>query len=409
MSPTIPPRPLPGSNLTLPRHRPRALALVLVAAAVTPLLLAAPAAYPAGDDSIQLENKEVELKSLRSRIRDVQSNIRTARTSTDSYLKELQEKEEAAARVADELRETEARIKSRQAKLKQLQKQKAELEASLAEQRKRLAAQLRIAYKAGQHDFLKLLLNQEDPALVGRMVAYHDYYNRARASRIRSVRESLQQLHSVQVAMQEETDRLETLRASHVSSLAEYRKYRESRQAVITDLQAYIEKQGQQLQHLQHNELELSSLLSRLKSEQLAFKAYEDLPPFDSLKGKLAWPIKGQFLNHYGEALRSGKLHAHGVRIAAAGGTDVHAISGGKVIFADWFRNLGLLLIIDHGDGYMSLYGNNERLLKKPGDMVSANEVIAKVGDTGGQKQTGLYFEIRRQGNPQNPSLWCSR
>ena len=406
MSPTIPPRPLPGSRITPPRHRPRGPALALAAALH---LLASSAAFPAGDDSIQMENKEVELKSIRSRIKDVQSNIRTARTSTDAYLKELQEKEEAAARVAEELRKTKARIKSHQAKLKQLKQQKKELETSLAQQRKRLATQLRIGYMAGQHDFLKLLLNQEDPALVGRMVAYHEYYNRARARRIRSVRESLEQLHAVQVSMRTETDRLEKLRASHVASLAEYNKYRESRQAVIADLQAYIKKQGQQLQHLQHNEQELSSLLSRLKSEQLAFSAYEDLPPFASLKGKLAWPIKGEFLNHYGEPLRSGKLRAHGVRIAATGGTDVHAISGGKVIFADWFRNLGLLLIIDHGGGYMSLYGNNEKLLKKPGDMVNTNEVIAKVGDTGGQKQTGLYFEIRRQGNPRNPSLWCSR
>lgn len=407
MSPTIPPRPLPESNLSPPRHRTRGSALLVTA--ITLLLLASRAAYPAGDDSIQRENKEVELKSIRSKIKDVQSKIRTARTSTDAYLKELQGKEKAAARIADELRETEAGIKSHQAKLKKLQQQKKDLEDSLARQRKRLETQLRIGYMAGQHDFLKLLLNQEDPALVGRMVAYHDYYNRARARRIRSVTESLKQLHAVQVSMQTETDRLEKLRASHMTSLAEYKKYRESRQAVIADLQAYIEKQGQQLQHLQHNEQELSSLLNRLKSEQLAFKAYEELPPFASLKGKLAWPIKGEFLNRYGEPLRSGKLRAHGVRIAARGGTDVHAISGGKVIFADWFRNLGLLIIIDHGGGYMSLYGNNEKLLKKSGDMVSKNEIIAKVGDTGGQKRTGLYFEIRRQGNPQNPSLWCSR
>jgi septal ring factor EnvC (AmiA/AmiB activator) len=406
MSPTIPPRPLPGSNLSPSRHRTQVSALVVAA---TFLLLASRAAYPAGDDSIQLENKEVELKSIRSRIKDVQSNIKTARTSTDAYLKELQEKEKAAARVADELHETEARIKSHKARLKQLGQQKSELETSLVRQRKSLAKQLRIAYMAGQHDFLKLLLNQEDPALVGRMVAYHDYYNRASAHRIRSVRESLEQLHTVQVSMQKETHSLETLRASHVTSLAEYNKYRKSRQAVIADLQAYIEKQGQELQHLQRNEQELSSLLSRLKSEQLAFRAYEELPPFASLKGKLTWPIKGKFLSRYGERLRSGKLRAHGVRIAAQGGTDVHAISGGKVVFADWFRNLGLLIIIDHGDGYMSLYGNNEKLLKKPGDMVGKNEAIAKVGDTGGQNRTGLYFEIRRQGNPQNPSLWCSR
>jgi len=366
-------------------------------------------AFAAADGSIQLENKEVELQSIRSKIRGVQSNINSAKSKTESYVKELQEKEKAATRIADELRDMEAKIRSGQARLKQLQQQKSELEATLKRQRRILAEQIRIAYKTGRHDFLRLLLNQEDPDLVGRMVTYHEYYNRARARHIDAVKVSLQRLNSLQASIRTQTARLKELRAGHRQSLAEYRKYRESRQAVIAELRDYIAKQGEQLQQLQNNEKELSSLLSSLKSKQLAIQAYENLPPFGSLKGKLSWPVQGRFVHRYGEALKGGKLRSRGVRIAAKSGTDVHAVSGGKVIFADWFRNLGLLMIIDHGNGYMSLYGNNEKLLKKPGDMVRKNEVIAKVGDTGGQNQAGLYFEIRRKGAPRNPALWCRR
>lgn len=406
MSPTIPHRPPPGNSPGIPRHGLRPSPSVLLAIV---FLLVAASAAAADDDSIKMENKEVELQNLRSKIQDVRSGLDSARVRVDGYMKELQAKEKAAAETAEELRKTEARIREHKSRLDRLRQQAGEMETTLKRQRQLLAAQIRSGYESGGHDFLKMLLNQEDPALVGRMVAYNQYYDRARARRIQAVQESLEKLQSLQTSISNETRDLQSLRDDHQAKLAEYRKYREARQKVISDLQDYVDKQGRQLQHLQHNEKELSSLINRLKSEQTAVQAYEDLPPFDSLKGKLGWPINGRHISSFGDRLRDGKLKSRGVRIAASAGTDVHAISGGRVIYADWFRNMGLLLIIDHGDGYMSLYGNNERLMKKPGDMVSKNEVIAKVGDTGGQQNTGLYFEIRRKGRPLNPSLWCQR
>jgi len=407
MSPTIPHRLPPENNSGFRRRGARSP--VLLVPVLTLLLLAAASAGAADDNSIKMENKEVELQNLRSKIQDVRSGLDSAKTRVDAYMKELQAKEKAAAETAEELRKTEAHIREHKQRLGRLQQQADELKTTLKRQRQLLAAQIRSSYESGGHDFLKLLLNQENPALVGRMVAYNEYYNRARARRIQAVQASLEKLHSLQSSISEETRNLESLRDNHRTKLAEYRKYRVARQKVISDLQAYVDKQGRQLQHLQHNEKELSSLINRLKSEQTAVQAYEDLPPFGSLKGKLGWPISGKHISNFGDRLRGGKLRSRGVRIAAAAGTDVHAISGGRVIYADWFRNMGLLLIIDHGNGYMSLYGNNERLMKKPGDMVSKNEVIAKVGDTGGQQNTGLYFEIRRKGHPLNPSLWCRR
>jgi len=373
------------------------------------LLLLTASAAGADDDSIQVENKEVELESIRSEIRDVQSRIEDARKDADSYLKEIQETEKAAARVSARLRDIEESIDEKTARLEQLEKDKTHWEAVLEKRRGNLARQIRIAYKTGHHDFLKLLLNQEEPALVGRMVTYHKYYTRARAEKIRAVKESLDKIGRLQTSINEENARLKDLRQSHVARLEEYKQHRKSRRESIDELHNFIDKQGRELEHLRRNEEELAALLNRLKSKRLAIQAYEDLPPFQSLKGKLDWPVQGRLLNQYGESRKGGRLRSYGVRIAAGSGDDVRAISAGKVVFADWFRNMGLLIIVDHGNDYMSLYGHNERLLKKPGDMVASGEVIAKVGDTGGQRQTGLYFEIRRQGSPLNPSLWCRR
>ena len=175
----------------------------------------------------------------------------------------------------------------------------------------------------------------------------------------------------------------------------------------MAKLQSYISDQGRQLQVLQRNEQEIETLVNQLRHQENIVKSFEEVPPFTNLKGKLKWPVIGKIGAHYGRSRKGGKLKWQGVLIRAVSGADVHAVSTGKVIFADWFRNLGLLIIIDHGNGYMSLYGHNERLLKKVGDWVLADESIAKVGDTGGQEQPNLYFEIRSSGMPVDPALWC--
>lgn len=398
----MPRGPLSGINIP-------AILSAIVAGLVPCLLLIPAAAVTAQEDPVRLENREVELENIRSRIRDVRSRIDAAETDSEALLQEIQETEQAAAEVSARLRDIEKDIAAKTARLEQLEQDKVRWETRLESQRSNLARQIRIAYQTGHHDFLKLLLNQEDPALVGRMVTYHEYHNRARARKIAAVKESLHNIGNLQASIREETEDLQNLQSDQTARLEEHRRYRNSRQKAIDDLQAFIDKQDAQLQHLENNEKELASLLDRVKSDQLAIQAYEELPPFQSLRGKLAWPVNGRFLHRFGEARKGGKLRAHGVRIATESGAEVRAVSAGKVVFADWFRNMGLLMIIDHGDGFMSLYGNNERLLKKPGDMVATGDTIARAGDTGGQNQPGVYFEIRRQGNPLNPSLWCQR
>jgi len=356
-----------------------------------------------------LEEKEVELEKVRARIKDVQSNISEARNNTNFYQAEIQEIEKATIHISNQLTEINEKIKDHEITLVQLNQKKREQEESLVIERRQLAEQIRVAYKTGHNDFIKLLLNQEDHALIDRMMAYHDAYNKARTKRISDVNISLQNLSHLKFSIDNESLELAILRDEQIERLNEHQKYRGSRELLIANLQKYITDQDSELEDLQINEEELTELLNDLRDSQSVVEMYEELTPFNTLRGKLKWPVDGKIITGYGSVKKGGKLKWNGVRITANSGEDVNAISAGKVIFADWFRNMGLLTIVDHGDGYMSLYGHNDRLLKKAGDLVSAGEQIAKVGDTGGQTQTALYFEIRQQGNHMDPALWCKR
>ena len=352
-------------------------------------------------------SKSDELESVRSRIRDLQSGIQTAQDESDKLLKEIQENERDAISVRERLNEIENEINDRVTKLAGLNVDRARSEKSLAAERQLMAQQIRAAYKMGRNDYLKLLLNQEDPDMVGRMLVYYDYYNRARSERIEKIGKSLHQINLIKEKIQTEKDKLDGLRSEQLKKLEEFTQSRASRNESIVKLRVYISDQGKQLQILRRNEQELEALVEQLRSRENIVRNFEEIPPFNNLRGKLKWPVAGKLGARYGSSRKGGKLKWQGVLINANSGVDVHAISAGKVIFADWFRNLGLLIIIDHGNGYMSLYGHNERLLKKVGDWVLAEESIAKVGDTGGQEHPNLYFEIRSGGEPVNPALWC--
>jgi len=321
--------------------------------------------------------------------------------------KDIQFNERDAVNVRERLIDIENEINNRVVKLAGLNVDRATHEKALSGEQQIMALQIRAAYKIGRNDYLKLLLNQEDPGLVGRMLVYYDYYNRARSNRIDKINRSLQEINQIKDNIQTEKVKLDGLREEQLKKLEEYTLSRASRDESIAKLQAYISDQGRQLQVLQRNEQEIEVLVNQLRRQESIVKSFEEVPPFTTLKGKLKWPVAGKIGAHYGNSRKGGKLKWQGVMIRADSGADVHAVSTGKVVFADWFRNLGLLIIIDHGNGYMSLYGHNERLLKKVGDWVLADESIAKVGDTGGQEHPNLYFEIRSSGMPVDPALWC--
>ncbi len=390
-------------RITLLRARFFSLCLLLCLS----ILFFTPTNPLASEHQNDVEEQEIELESIRSEIKNVQSRISSAQESVDKYMTEIESNEKSIANLSLNIDELKIKIETQLSRLDQLQIESRDQENILLHERDLLAEQIRTAYKTGRHDFVKMLLNQENPELVGRMMAYHDYYNKARADRISEVQITLNNLNQIKIAISNESEKLETFKSEQLIELSKLSGLRDVRKSSISELNSYISEQDTQLVNLQYDEQELSNLINNLKNEQDIVELYENLPPFSSLKGKLGWPVKGNLITRFGSPKREGKLKWNGVRISSEIGNDVQAVSAGKVIFADWFRNLGLLMIIDHGNGFMSLYGHNERLLKKADDFVNTGEIVAKVGNTGGQTEPALYFEIRQQGAPQNPGLWC--
>lgn len=352
--------------------------------------------------------KESELKNIRSRIKDVETRIKGAQDEAEKLQKELRENEITTAETLTRLHDFALNISKKHAELEELMFEKAEHEAALEQEKEKLKFQIRSAYQMGRNDYIKLMLNQEDPALVGRALAYYDYHNKARAQRIGQVKQTLDNINQIESSIVDQTDKLESLKKEHEARLQNFYQYRATRRDIIARLQKDINEQGIELLTLQENERELGKLFQGLKEDKaVTIEMYEDMPPFSSLKGNLRWPTKGKLLKKFGARKKGGNLKWQGVLIDAETGTSVEAISAGKIVFADWFRNMGLLVIIDHGDGYMSLYGHNQNLLKNTGDWVLAGEKIATVGDSGGQTDTALYFEIRKGAEPLNPAQWC--
>lgn len=373
------------------------------------LLLFSPISHAATADDSNAE-KASELENLRSRIEDVKTRIKGARDEAEKLQKELRENEITTAETLTRLHDFELNISKRHAELKELRFEQAEHNTALEQEKEKLTLQIRSAYQMSRNDYIKLLLNQEDPALVGRALAYYDYHNKARSERIEKVQSTLTNLNKIQTSILDETTKLESLKEEHEIKLNDFHQYRAIRRDIISRLHADIEEQGIELRTLQENERELGKLFQGLEEKkEVTIEMFEDMPAFNSLKGKLSWPTKGKLLKKFGARKKGGNLKWQGVLIDAETGTSVEAISTGKIVFADWFRNLGLLIIIDHGEGYMSLYGHNQNLLKNTGDWVLAGEKIATVGDSGGQNDTALYFEIRKGAEPLNPSRWCKK
>ncbi len=352
---------------------------------------------------------EAKLEKVRERIEELEASIESARNESGTLEQQLREIENDIAASRERLNGLRADIARQDERLQELDARRREYEQRLGAARDALARQMRAAYKNGRRDYLKLLLNQQDPALMGRMLTYYDYYSRARSEQIRAVSHELEQLAEIAREARREQATMAELEATESARLAELEGLEAARSKVIAHLNRQISEQREQLSDLREDQDRLQSLLEELRQKPAEAETTGRFPDFAQLEGKLDWPVAGKILNSFGSNRRGGALEWQGVRLGANSGDNVRAVSTGQVVFADWFRNLGLLLIIDHGDGYMTLYGHNDDLLKKRGDWVEDGEVIAHAGDSGGQDRPALYFEIRHNGKPVDPTRWCRR
>ncbi len=358
------------------------------------------------------KEKSAELNSVRNEIEDIKSSIENARLETDILQTELKENETSIGNIALHIREIEKQLQQKINRLNDLNNKKSLHEKILTEQKRTLAKQIRAAYMISSNDYMKLLLNYEDLAMLGRALAYYNYHNKTKVQKINLINTEIEKITQIEKNIKHENDILLTLKKYQLEKNREISYSKKERENILAKLLNELDKQGLKLQALQHQEQETKNLLQKIISEQTeenrtSMALFENIPPFNTLKGKLNWPTKGKLLTRFGNRKQGGKLKWQGVIINAEIGVDVQAVSGGQVVFADWFRNLGLLIIIDHGDGYMSLYGYNQSLLKKTGDWVLPNEIISFAGNSGGQLRSGIYFEIRNNGSPVNPEKWC--
>ena len=374
--------------------------------AVILILAASPSGLAQDPDLAQV--KERELEAVREKISELKES--------------MDRRAEERDRVTGELQAAEGRIAEKRVRLKDLERQRdyseqkrAELESRLAERREALAsetdqlsAQVRAAYMSGEQERLKLLLNQHDPATLGRLMTYYRYMSDYRGQNIETVNGHIRELSVLRGEAAAETERLADLADAMAAEIAGLDTAQTERQELLVSLKARIAREGTEIERLAAEERDLARLIAELTSILSDYPITSEAP-FSDLKGRLTWPVAGTLIHDFGQPRAGGTVKWNGVVLAAPRGREVRAVYHGRVIFADWLAGMGLLVIVDHGEGYMTLYGYNETTLKRAGDWVAPGDVIATVGDSGGQSQSALYFEVRKGTTPQNPRAWATR
>lgn len=366
-------------------------------------------------------SKQDELDNLRKRITSLQQ--------------ELDKTSESKSEAADSLRKSERAISNSNRKLAELAQQQIEAENTLGQlqlqgnllekamqgQQTLLGKLLYQQYLGGRQEYLKMLLNNRDPNQMARDIVYYEYIARSRAVWLHTLRDNLDQLHEVTTQTKQKSDEIASLQAEQSSQRLTLEKDKITHQQVLQKIALQLKQQRNEIGRLQRDENSLAQLVAKLsrilaqpKSKNLF--SNNNLPdnrfdgsPFERLKGKLALPVKGTVSNKFGATRPDSTVQWKGLFVKAPANQPVKAVAAGRVVFADWLRGFGNLLILDHGKGYMSLYGNNETLYKQVGDVLRGGDTIAAVGNSGGNDESGLYFELRHEGQPMDPMKWISR
>lgn len=366
-------------------------------------------------------SQQEELENLRQRISTLQQEFEKTNESKSEAADALRESERTISNSNRKLNELAEQQNEASRALTKLQKQSKLLEKDMQGEQSLLSRLLYQQYLGGKQEYLKLLLNNHDPNQVARELQYYDYIARSRAAWLKTLRGNLQQLQTVTAQAKEKSQEIAALQKEERAQRKNLEKEKRTRQQTLDKFAKQLKQQRREMGRLQRDENRLSQLLERLakvlsqpRGKHLAHN--EKLPddsfdgkPFSTLKGKLALPVKGDITNKFGETRPDSTVLWKGLFVRASASQSVKAVAAGRVVFADWLRGFGNLLIVDHGNGYMSLYGNNESLLKQVGDTLHGGDVIAQVGNSGGNDESGLYFELRHEGNPLDPLKWVSR
>lgn len=351
-----------------------------------------------------VSQKASELQQLKHLIQNLKQKLSFSHHKKLTLQQQLRENEITAGNIAIQIRNTNHDLQHLKVQLVLLHRQQNYYENRLKQQQQDLINQMQTVYKLGNQTFLKMLLNHEDPSQISRTFVYFSYLQKARIKTIKAIEYTLHRIKINRIAIQKKTAELQKLQEVLKQQYAKQQNLKTKRTKLLQVISARINTQQKKLQDLVANRKALEKLIAKLKAEEAS-------TIFGSKLGtshhKLAWPAKGKIEDLYGSPIGQSELKWNGDVIYAPVGTNVYAIDNGKVVFSQWLQGYGLLLIIDHGHGYMSLYGRNNSLYKKVGDVVQRGDLIATVGTSGGFSKSSLYFAIRHNGDPVNPSEWC--
>ena len=352
------------------------------------------------DTRKQLEQLEIE-------ITQISEDISSATNRQNKLLKQLRDAEVDLGALSRNINQNKAELTVEQEALSALEADRTEQQAALNKQRNRIAKEIRSAWKMGRQGQLKILLNQEDPHAMARSLAYYRYLLTARNTLLEDYRDALRQLQALQgridVSLTELQRRGRALQKQQIELTAAQAQRKKATQALAKS----ISGKNAKLEAKRQDRKQLEELLSAIREAVTELAVPENYKAFRSARGKMLWPVTGKTSNRFNQPRNQGKMRWQGVTIPAEQGTVVRAIHQGRVVYADWLRGSGLLLIIDHGEGYMSLYAHNESLTRNVGEWVSAGSSVSTVGNSGGAEDPALYFEVRHEGKPVDPAKWC--
>jgi len=353
-------------------------------------------------------DQEANLAAVKKELEALNEQLQQYQSEHSDLERDMRDQEIELSRLHREIYNTDRAIEVGAAQLSRLNRQRSELLSLSDQQEKAIHSDLVAMYKTGQQEPVKVMLNLEDPALFSRMLIYYRYLLEARSERIDAYTATISQLENNQQDINNQNAKLDELRINLRQQEVSLNASLARRSRLLERLESRILTAEQQIAEREENAQRLEQLIQNAIERIARLAPPESYQPFVDMRGRLSWPVNGQISHRFG-SLRTGDLHWQGVVLRAESGTEIHSIHHGRVVFANYMRGYGLLVIVDHEEGYMTLYGHNQSLFVEPGDWVSPGDQLALVGNTGGLSDPGLYFEIRQNGKPENPANWCTR
>ena len=354
------------------------------------------------DNEQQLEQLKVEIKQLKDWLKKAKREYSDADNA-------LRQSDEEVSNVLRDIEQTRRQLQNEQKQLDDLQQQQQQLQKKQNRHQQNLQQQIRKSYEVGQNQALKLWLSQDNPGATQRTLRYYDYLNKARVEAIDVITVDLARLNNIKLDIVDQKKRLTKTEFGLQQQQRQLQQQRQQQKDVIAKLQRDMSSNEQVLKQKAADQLRLQTLLAEVRNLISSSRNKLDEKPFSEMRGRLPTPVKGPVLNAFGQKTPASRSRWQGWQIAAKDGQSVTAVHHGQVVFADWLRGFGLLLILDHGDDYLTLYAHNQTLFFEPGTWVSQGDVIAEIGRSGGLTDARLYFEIRHQGQPQDPANWLTR